>query len=155
MHHLTSSFVFIWREQYSRKAYHLFTTIAHNLADHYLSYLGNVIKDNTALRVSTQDYDTLFESLILEPLKGLHLIGQILVVIDALDESGNITNRTGLHAFLAKNLKRLPSNFHIVITLRPEHAIMSAFVEAQSIMIKHINDTKLAAKTHEDIVTFF
>src|ERR1700755_56030 len=68
MHRLTSSFIFLRREQSVRKAYHLFTTLARDLADRYLSFkiaLGNVVKDNTALRlgVGTRDYDTVFESL--------------------------------------------------------------------------------------------
>ena len=158
MHRLTSSFIFLRREQSVRKAYHLFTTLARDLADRYLSFkiaLGKVIKDNTALRVGTRSYDTLFETLILEPLKDLHIVGPILVVIDALDESGDTTGGIGLHAFLAKNIIRLPSNFRVVITSRPEHAVVSAFVEAQSVKIKYMNDTGLAAKTHEDIFTFF
>jgi hypothetical protein len=61
----------------------------------------------------------------------------------------------GLHAFLAKNLIRLPSNFRVVITSRPEHAIVSALVEAQSVEIKYMDDTELAAKTHKDILAFF
>src|SRR5580698_3765316 len=32
MHRLTSSFIFLRREQSERKAYHLFTTLAHHLA---------------------------------------------------------------------------------------------------------------------------
>jgi NACHT domain len=158
MHRLTSSFIFSRREQSERKAYHLFTTLARDLADRYLSFkiaLGKVVKDNTALRVGTRDYHTLFESLILEPLKDLHVVGPILVVIDAIDESGDTTSRIGLHAFLAKHLIRLPSNFRVVITSRPEHAIVSALVEAQSVKIKYMDDTELAAGTHEDILAFF
>jgi hypothetical protein len=158
MHRLTSSFIFLQREQSVRKAYHLFTTLARDLADRYPSFkiaLGKVVKDNSALRVGTRDYDTLFESLILEPLKDLHIVGPILVVIDALDESGDTTSIIGLHAFLARNLIRLPSNFRVVITSRPEHAIVSALVEAQSVKIKYMNDTELAAETQKDILAFF
>ena len=158
MHRLTSSFIFLRREQPDRKTYHLLTTLARDLADHYPSFkiaLGKVIKDNTALRVGARDYDTLFESLILEPLKDLHIVGPILVIIDALDESGDTTSRTGLHTFLAKNIIRLPSNFRVVITSRPERAIVSALVEAQSLKIKYMDDTELAAETHKDILTFF
>jgi hypothetical protein len=158
MNRLTSSFIFLRKEQSVREAYHLFTTLARDLADRYLSFkiaLGKVVKDNTALRVGTRDYHTLFESLILGPLKDLHIIGPILVVIDALDESGDTTSRIGLHAFLAKNLIRLPSNFRVVITSRPEHAIVSALVEAQSVKIKYTDDTELAAGTHGDILAFF
>ena len=157
MHRLTSSFIFVRREQSERKAYHLFTTLARNLADRYLSFkiaLGNVVKDKTDLRLGTRDYGTLFESLILEPLKDLHIIGPILVVIDALDESGDTASRTGLHAFLAKNLIRLPSNFRVLITSRPEHAIVSALAEAQSVRIKYMDDTELASEAHTDILIF-
>ena len=157
MHRLASSFIFLRREQSIRRAYHLFTNLARDLADRYPSFkvaLGNVIRDNTALRVGTHDYDTLFESLILEPLNDLHIVGPILVVIDALDESGDTTSETGLHAFLAKNLIRLPSNFRVVITSRPEHPICSTLIEAQSVKIRYMNDTELAADTDEDILTF-
>ena len=158
MHRLTSSFIFIRREQSVRKTYHLFTTLARDLADRYPSFkiaLGNVVKDNTALRVGTRDNDTLFESLILEPLKDVHIVGPILVIIDALDESGDATRGAGLHSFFAKNLVRLPSNFRVVITSRPELPIVSAFVEVQSIKIIYMDDTELAAEAHGDILAFF
>ena len=159
MHRLTSSFFFSRSEQSERKAsYHLFTTLAHHLADRYPSFkaaLGKVVKDNTDLQGGTHNHRILFESLILEPLNDLHIVGPILVVIDALDESGDTTGRTGLHTFLAENLKRLPSNFRVVITSRPEHPIVSALAGAPSVKIKYMNDTELAAETHRDIVAFF
>ena len=85
MHRLTSSFIFLRKEQSKREAYHLFTTLARDLSDRYPSFktaLGRIVKDNSSLRVGTRDYETLFQSLILEPLKGLHIVGPILVVID-------------------------------------------------------------------------
>ena len=157
MHRLTSSFIFLRREQSVRETYHLFTTLARDLADRYPSFkiaLGNVVKDNTALRVGTRDYQTLFGSLILEPLKDLHIVGPILVVIDALDESGDTTGRTGLHVFLAENLTRLPSNFRVVITSRPEHAILSALASAPSVKLKYMDDSELADETDKDVLTF-
>jgi hypothetical protein len=155
MHRLTSSFIFLRKEQ--SKPYHLFTTLARDLADRYPSFktaLGRVVKDNSSLRVGTRDYDTLFQSLILEPLKDLHIVGPIFVVIDALDESGDATGRTGLHTFLAKNLIRLPSNFRVLITSRPEDGVEPALVGAPSVRIGHMNDSELAAKTHDDILVF-
>jgi hypothetical protein len=156
MHRLTSSFIFLRREQSVRKGHHLFTTLARHLADRYPSFkiaLGQVVKDNTDLQGGTHDYRTLFESLILEPLEDLHITGPILVVIDALDESGETTGRTGLHAFLAENLQRLPSNFRVLITSRPEYAIVSALDGAPSIKVKYMDDTELA-ETDKDILTF-
>ena len=158
MHRLTSSFIFHRREQSVQKSYHLLTTLVHNLADRYPSFkiaLGRVVKDDTALRVGTCDCDVLFESLILEPLKDQHIVGPILVIIDALDESGgDTTGGIALHNFLAENLKRLPSNFRVLITSRPEHAIVSALAGAPSVKVKYMNDAELAAETNKDILSF-
>src|SRR6266403_1667259 len=148
MHRLTSSFIFSRSKQSEPQAYHLFTTLAHHLANRYPSFktaLGKVVKDNIDLRGGTRDYRTLFESLILEPLKDLHIVGPILVVIDALDESGDTTSPIGLHAFLAKNLIRLPSNFRVVITSRPENPILSVLFGAPSVKVMYMNDPGLAA----------
>ncbi|KAI9440928.1 hypothetical protein H4582DRAFT_1850592, partial [Lactarius indigo] len=157
IHRLTSSFIFLRNEQ--SKPYHLFTTLARDLSDRYPSFkaaLGNVVKDNSSLRAGSRDYGTLFESLILAPLKDLHLIGPIVVVIDALDESGDVADENGLHKFLAKAISKLPSNFRMLITSRPEHFIESAFVEDRlaSVKIKYMNDSELAATIHDDILVF-
>ncbi len=159
MHRLTSSFIFLRKEQSEGEAYHLFTTLARDLSDRYPSFkaaLGRVIKDNSSLRLRTRDYPTLFKSLILEPLKDLHIVGPILIVIDALDESGDVTGESGLPKFLAQNLSRLPSNFRVFITSRPEHDIESAFARDRltSIKIKYMKDSELAATTHDDILAF-
>src|SRR6266702_4850381 len=156
MHRLTSSFIFLRREQ--SKPYHLFTTLARDLSDRYPSFkiaLGRAVKDiSSLLRVGTRDYRTVFECLILEPLKDLHIVGPILVVIDALDESGDVTGGNGLHTFLVEAVSKLPSHFRVLITSRPEYDIESAFIGASSVRIKHMDDLELAAKTHDDILTF-
>jgi hypothetical protein len=59
------------------------------------------VKDDTSLRLDTRDYGTLFQRLIREPLQGLLIVDPILVVIDALDESGDTIGEKGLHRFLA------------------------------------------------------
>ena len=158
IHRLTSSFIFLRKAPYKREAYHFFTTLARDLADRYPSFktaLGKVVGDNSSLRAGTCDYDTLFQYLLLEPLKDLHIVGPILVVIDALDESGDATGRTGLHTFLAENLIRLPSNFRVLITSRPEDIIESALVGAPSVRVERMNDSELAATTNDDILALF
>ncbi len=157
MHRLTSSFNFLGKGQSKHEVYHFFTTLAHDLSDRYPSFkaaLGRIVKGDSSLRVRTRDYPILFESLILKPLEDLHIIGPILVVIDALDESGNTTDRNGLHTFLAKILSKLPSNFRVVITSRSEDGIQSAFDGAPSARIKYMNDSQLAARTDDDILTY-
>ncbi|KAH9050629.1 hypothetical protein EDB84DRAFT_1389035 [Lactarius hengduanensis] len=109
MRRLTSSVIFVRKEQ--PKPYHLFTNLARDLSDRYPSFktaLGMAVKGDSSRRVGTRDYATLFRSLILEPLKGLHIVGPILVVIDALDESGDAASRIGLHTFLAEHAKQHP-----------------------------------------------
>src|SRR6266581_2657261 len=157
MRRLTSSFIFVRKVQSKTEAYHLFTNLARDLADRYPLFkttLGRVVKDDTSLRLATRDYGTLFQRLIREPLKDLHIVGPILVVIDALDESGDATGEDGLHRFLAKHLSELPSNFRVLITSRPEDGIESAFLAAKSVIIKHMNDHELGATTRDDILTF-
>jgi hypothetical protein len=155
MHRLTSSFIFVRKEQSKNEAHHLFTNIAHNLADRYPLFkaaLGRVVKDDISLRLDTRDYSKLFRRLIREPLKDVPIVGPILIVIDALDESGDSAGERGLHTYLADNLSSLPSNFRILITSRPEDGIESAFRTAESTIIIHMNDRNLASNTRNDIL---
>jgi hypothetical protein len=148
MHRLTSSFIFVGEEYSKTDSYHLFTNLAHDLADRHPLFktaLGRAIQNDTWLRRGTRDYSTLFRRLILEPLKDLHVVVPILVVIDALDESGDASGADGLHIFLAKNLSELPSNFRVLITSRPVRHIVSAFSSARSAIIKDMNDPRLGA----------
>ena len=150
---LGSYSAFLRKEQSKDEAYMLFTTIARDLSDRIPAYkhtLGEVIKDKSSLR-GTRDYRTLFECLLVEPLKNLPLPGPILIVIDALDESGDTVGKNGLHSFLAEHLVELPSEFRILVTSRSEHGIELAFVEASSINTLYMDDAELALKTEQDI----
>ena len=150
---LGSYYAFQRKEQSKDEAYKLFTTLARDHSDHHPAFklaLGRVIKDNTSLR-RTQDYRTLFESLLLEPLKNLPLPGPILIVIDALDESGDATGKNGLHSFLSEHLVELPSEFRIFITSRPEDGIEHAFAGASCADTLYMDNAKFGATTEQDI----
>jgi AAA ATPase domain len=152
---LGSYFAFLRKEQSKDEAYKLFTTLARDLSDRYPAFkiaLGKVIKDNSSLR-GTRDYRTLFECL-LEPLKDLQLGDPILIVVDALDESGDAIGKKGLHTFLAQHLFDLPSKFRILITSRPENGVGPAFANVLSIRTVHMDDAQLAAKTEQDICLY-
>jgi hypothetical protein len=141
------------KEGSKEDAYQLFTTLARDLSDRNPAFkhaVGRVVKDKSSLR-GTRDYRTLFECLLLEPLKNLLLPGPIFIVIDALDESGDAIGNIGLHTFLAQRLVDLPSEFRILVTSRPENGIEHAFAKAPSINILYMNDAKLAARTEKDI----
>jgi NACHT domain len=154
--YLGSYFAFLRKEQSKEEAYQLFTTLARDLSDRYPAFklaLGNALKNNSSL-CGTQDYLTLFESLILEPLKKVELRDPILIVIDALDECGDVIGRNGLHTFLAHHLYHLPSKFRIFVTSRPEDGIGAAFSKALSVDTLYMDDAKLAAKTEQDICAY-
>jgi NACHT domain len=149
---LGSYFAFRRGEASKGKAYQLFTTLACDISDHNPAFklaLGKVIKEYSSLR-NTRDYPTLFECLLLEPLKNMKFDDPILIVIDALDESGDSIDERGLHTLLAQRLSELPSNFRILITSRPENGIEPAFANALSVRTLSINDAELA-KTEQDI----
>jgi NACHT domain len=153
---LGSYFAFLRKERSKDDAYQLFTTLARDLSDSNPAFkhaLGMVVKDKSSLR-SAREYRTLFECLLLEPLKNLPCFGPIVIIIDALDESGDTVGKSGLHTFLAQNLIDLPSNFRVFITSRPETGIVPAFANAMSVRTIYMNDAQLAAKTEQDIALY-
>jgi AAA ATPase domain len=150
---LGSYFTFLRKEGSKADAYQLFTTLARDLSDRHHAFkraLGTVVKDNSSLRGS-RDYRTLFDRLLVETLKDLPLPGPILIVIDALDESGDAIGKVGLHSFLSQRIVDLPSYFRVLVTSRPENGVEPAFAEASSVDILYMNDAQLSSKTEEDI----
>ena len=154
MNRLTSYFTFLRAEQSKREDYLFFTTLVHDLTSRYPSFktaLGKVIRDNKRLRTA-QDYHTLFEYLLLQPLRDVHIFGPIFIIIDALDESGDANDRNGFHSFLAKHLAEFPSNVRILITSRPDIGIMRSFSDtSQTFQILYIDGSEQAARTDDDI----
>jgi hypothetical protein len=154
---LGSYFAFVRKEGSKDEAYQLFTTLARDLSSsspEFKSALGKVLKDHLPL-LGTRDRHTLFDRLLLEPLKDLTIRDPILIVIDGLDESGDASGTKGLHTFLAQRLLDLPSKFRILITSRPEDGIEAAFAEALSVDTLYMDDVKLSAKTEHDILAYF
>jgi NACHT domain len=153
---LGSYFAFLRKEQSRDEAYQLFTTLARDLSDRNHAFklaLGRVVKNNSSL-CGTRDYRTLFESLLLEPLKDLEVRDPILIVIDALDESGDAIGKNGLHEFLSQHLSELPPIFRILVTSRPEDGIEAAFANALSVDTLYMDDPTLSAKTEQDICLY-
>jgi NACHT domain len=154
MQRLSSSFIF--RRGDGPKPHELFPTLVRDLSDRYPSFkaaLGEVIKNNTSLR-HTQDYRKGFQSLLRDPLIGLHIVGPIIIIIDALDESGDVAGSHGLHKFLAEHIAELPSNFRVLITSRPENAIVNVFNRALAVRIIYTSDIELSAHTDNDICAY-
>ena len=158
---LTTFYRFIQGKPSSRECYRFFTTLAVNLCKKYPRFqtaLGGLINNNREV-VEAQAYATLFESLLRSPLTGLHFVGPIFIIIDALDESEDASDRRlrdtlPFHHFLAKHLPELPSNFRLLITSRPEAEILDAFPKSSSVCHMRMDDSDLSDGVEDDIRTY-
>jgi hypothetical protein len=149
---LGSSFCFDRTNQAERRPDNLFSTIARDLADldlEWRSTLCQVIHRKTALR-NTRAPREQFEQFILNPAADLTSIGPLLIVIDALDESGDEDSRQGILSILANRAAELPSNFRILVTARAEQDILAALDEKPYVISKRM-DTVDATSTVHDI----
>ncbi|KAG5636802.1 hypothetical protein H0H81_006824 [Sphagnurus paluster] len=140
----------------------IFTTIAQDLAncDQYLQKeLAAVIHQNTSLR-NTSDVLQQWEELIVKPAKAKSgaMAGPILIVIDALDESGDMNSRQQILPILAGKLgktqghiKNLPPNFRILVVSRPLPDIDLAFKDTTYIQRKAMENI---LSTEADILNY-
>jgi hypothetical protein len=72
--------------------------------------------------LDTAPIQTQFRSLLLKPLSAArdHLLGPIIVILDALDECGDAESRESLVSLLLDEVPKLPPLFRFFITSRPE-----------------------------------
>ncbi|KAI0049909.1 hypothetical protein FA95DRAFT_1488222, partial [Auriscalpium vulgare] len=139
---LGSSFCFNRSELANRNSKHLFSTLAVDLAafDPSFKYaLVNCVGHDPSL-CGTENLQEQLENFILKPVKDLVFVGPIVIVIDALDESGNLGSRYQLLQSLASLLPTLPSNFRILLTSRPEEDVIKIFQPNQYIYHKTMAD---------------
>jgi NACHT domain len=151
---LGSSFCFNRTFQSSRRVDNMFGTIARDLADRepqIKQVLWRGIRGNKALR-TTPDLIRQLENFILNPAKKMEIVGPIVIVIDALDESGDRPTRRQLLDLLAQRLAELPANFRILITSRPDDDILKAFDGKPHVFSRSIDE--FASSTKEDIIKY-
>jgi hypothetical protein len=114
----------------------IFSTIARDLADqdkHMKTTLMDAIRGDTSLK-NTMDILQQWKEMILKPAQRLseEIVGPILIIIDALDESGTQESRKLLLRILAgktpqeSHITKLPSQFRILVTSRPLPDIYTA-----------------------------
>jgi hypothetical protein len=137
LHRLGSIFCFD-RAHRNRDPMQLFSSIARDLADHIPEMkkaLSAAITNNQSI-LSSVDIRLQFEKLLLQPTTKLVHTGPIIVIIDALDDSpyGDIFEWHTLLSVLFENAAKLPHNFRVLVTSRPNKDII-ATVERHS---KHI-----------------
>ena len=154
---LGSSYCFIRSDVTKRNPQNVFSTISRDLADHdpqFKSALWEIVKDNKALRTSASPSEQV-EKLIIGPSKGFHSIGPLIIVIDALDESGEKRNRRQLLDVLSQQFtqRKLPAHIRFLITARPEKDILDAFPAGPQVYHKYLGDVP-SAMIDEDIAKF-
>ncbi|KIO10995.1 hypothetical protein M404DRAFT_20516 [Pisolithus tinctorius Marx 270] len=128
---LGSCFCFARDRQAERREEKMLTTISRDLANHYPAFrraLGRVLTEDPTLR-TTPDVLQQWQKLILKPLSEAAgaIAGNVVVVIDALDESGGVSSRENILLLLTSTeAANLPSNFRILLTSRPSPDIERA-----------------------------
>ena len=154
---LGSSYCFSSSDVARRNPQNLFTTIARDLADQdhqFKSALLGIVKDSRALCTSPSLSEQI-ERLIIEPSAHLHAIGPLVVIIDALDESGNADSRRQLLDALSRHIPRrgLPKNLRFLIATRPESDIIDALSVHPQVVRHHLGDVP-DTQIDEDIHKF-
>ena len=154
---LGSSYCFLRSDVVKRNPQNVFSTISRDLSDHdpeFKSALWKVVKDNRALRTSVSPSEQV-KQLIIGPSKNIDSIGPLIVVVDAIDESGEKGDRQQLLDVLSQQFteRKLPSNLCFLITARPETDILDALPAGPQIVHKHLGDVPQAT-VDEDIGKF-
>jgi len=136
----------------------LFMTIAHHLADrdlHLWQILAEVIANDYSLR-DTADVAEQWQKFILKPLsqQAGPLSRNVVIVIDALDESGAEATRRDILNILAARDAQLPANIRIMLTSRPIMDIRQALLANQHVQARSLNDIEAESVTR-DITHYF
>src|SRR5882757_7107163 len=132
----------------------IFTTIARDLADCNPAVrraLADVVHDNNELRHSA-DITRQWRELLVGPIRvaSTDVDAPVLIVIDALDESGDRKSREQILRLLASQLNDLPANFRVIITSRPLDDIHKSLQTASH--IRHLSiDAISPESTSSDI----
>ena len=151
---LGSSYCFDQADQANRSIKYLFSTISQDLSDldaAWKSALCSVVTGNRAL-CSTLAVREQFDNFIVKPAAVLTTVGPIVIVIDALDESGSHIERKPLLDMLIGRAAELPKNFRILITTRLEPDISKALQLVHQhpyIKHKHVDAGEMENKLNE------
>ena len=145
----------------------IFATIARDLADwdsHIRNTLVDVIRRDASLK-NTTDIAQQWKEMILKPARKLSegMVGPIVIIIDALDESGSPNSRDRLlHILSGKggkgideetHITKLPPNVRILLTSRPLPDIAKVLVNAKHVIPKSM-DSIPHLSTEGDILRY-
>jgi len=159
---LGSCYCFDHQRDADRRHEKIFSTIARDLADRdpeMRRALAEAVKDANSLK-TTADIVQQWDELLMKPLGKLSgsIVRPVVVVIDALDESGGVETRLRLLRLLAgklgaKRITELPANFRIIVTSRPLRDIKAELSGAQHILQMSM-DKISTASAERDIRTY-
>ena len=162
LEHLGSCFCFDRSRMAERRHEKVFSTIAQDLANRDTSLrrqLTIVVHSNAALK-NTTDILQQWEELIVRPAKALAdtIMGPIVIIVDALDESGDTASRRVLLRILggamAENrITDLPPNIRILLTSRPLQDILAALDGRTHVQQKSM-DSIPSESTKHDILRY-
>ena len=155
---LGSCFCFARDRQAERREEKMLTTISRDLADWDPMFgraLAGVFANNRSL-MATPDILQQWKHLVLAPLSQVSsdVAGNIVIIVDALDESGPESSRSHILSVLGSlHTAKLPSNFRLLVTSRPLPDIQS--VLSHALHMKAVSlDAVPAAFTERDIRLF-
>ncbi|KIO14040.1 hypothetical protein M404DRAFT_121545 [Pisolithus tinctorius Marx 270] len=140
-----SCFCFARDRQDEHREEKILTTIARDLADRDPSFrraLADAVAKDHSLK-TTPDVMRQWQQLILEPLSKVdgEIVGNVVLVIDALDESGSVKSRKHILSLLSSTATAcLPSNFRILLTSRPLQDIRRALGSTQRVKVTSLDD---------------
>jgi hypothetical protein len=151
---LGSSFFFL-RDHWGRGADRLFSTVSRDPADFDPEW-REALTQVTGGRASRKRSSMLeqFEEFILQPARRFLYFGPVVIVIDALDASGDQTARKALISLLSSRTTELPTNFRILVTTRPEPDIRMAFSHCENAVCWDMESVLHKQSNLDDIAVF-
>jgi hypothetical protein len=162
---LGSCYSFDRQREADRRHEKIFSTIARDLADRdpgMRRALADAVRAASSLK-TTADIIQQWQKLLIEPLKmSSGSTGEpIVIMIDALDESGGVETRRDLLRILAgkhqnptvPKITNLPGNFRFIVTSRPLGDINDEFHGVQHIRQMSMDDIPIAV-AESDIHTY-
>ncbi|KIL59433.1 hypothetical protein M378DRAFT_169219, partial [Amanita muscaria Koide BX008] len=145
---------FCFNRQAATRHERLFPTIALDLAARIPALKGSLIKLITSqpALATTADITQQWRKFLQEPLTNIPggIAEPVVIVIDALDESGEPVSRRHILSILTKDAAKLPSNLRILVASRPLADIGNVFHNASSIRRESM-DKLLRSSTERDI----
>ncbi|KIL65494.1 hypothetical protein M378DRAFT_10853 [Amanita muscaria Koide BX008] len=144
---------FCFNRQATTRHERLFPTIALDLAARIPSLKDSLNKLTTSqpALATTADVTQQWRKFLQEPLTNVPggIAEPVVIVIDALDESGGPLSRSYILSILASDAPKLPSNFRILFTSRPLLDIGEVFHNASGVRLESMDKLSQSSTTHD------